>query len=130
MAKKVLILDDNADNLELLGFALKIGDYEIYKAELGSDAEKLFENTRFDLALLDVELPDADGLDLAEKLRTCSPETGLIMLSANDDLNRLEKARKVGAFAYIIKPFNLPEVLKLIKELEKQTAPTGKMRVI
>lgn len=118
MKKKVLILDDNADNRELLAFALMSGDYEIFKAELGSDAIKLFETTQFDLALLDVELPDADGLDLAEKLRARCPEIALIMLSANDNLDRLEKARQVGANAYVIKPFNLVEVLKFIREIE------------
>jgi DNA-binding response OmpR family regulator len=119
MKKKVLILDDNADNRELLAFALMTGDYEIFKAELGSDAVRLFETTQFDLALLDVELPDADGLDLAEKIRARYPDVGLIMLSANDNVDRLEKARQIGANAYVIKPFNLIEVLKFIREMEK-----------
>jgi CheY-like chemotaxis protein len=130
MTKKVLIVDDNADNRELLVFALMTGDYEIHKAELGGDAVCLFETVHFDLALLDVELPDVDGLDLAEIVRARYPDVGLIMLSANDNPDRLEKARKVGANAYIVKPFNLPEVLKFIREFEKQTVHTVEMQVL
>ncbi|MBI5959699.1 MAG: response regulator [Chloroflexi bacterium] len=130
MTKKVLILDDNADNRELLGFALMTGDYEIHKAELGKDAMQMVESTQFDLALLDVELPDIDGLDLAETMRTRYPDVGLIMLSANDNMDRLEKARRVGANAYVIKPFNLPELLKFLKKFEADVPRPPEMLVL
>jgi CheY-like chemotaxis protein len=122
MTKQVLILDDNADNRQLLYFALMAGDYEIHQAEQGSDVVAfMHDNRSFDLALLDVELPDGDGLELAAKLRLQCPDVALIMLSANDDTTRLEKARRVGANAYVVKPFNLPEVLKFIREFEHKT---------
>jgi CheY-like chemotaxis protein len=130
MTKKVLILDDNADNRELLGFALMNGDYEIHKAELGKDAMQLVENTRFDLALLDVELPDLDGLDVAEILRARCPEVGVIMLSANDNMDRLEKARRIGVNAYVIKPFNLPDLLKFLRKFEVNALPSSIMEVL
>jgi DNA-binding response OmpR family regulator len=131
MTKHVLILDDNADNRQLLYFALMAGDYEIYQAEQGSDVVALMENTSFDMALLDIELPDADGLELAEKLKAQCPDVTLIMLSANDNTDRLEKARQVGAEAYVVKPFNLPKVLDFIREFEHKTGrPASGMQVI
>jgi DNA-binding response OmpR family regulator len=131
MTKQVLILDDNADNRQLLYFALMSGDYKIFQAEQGSDVMRLMQDTSFDMALLDVELPDADGLELAEKLRQRCPEVTLIMLSANDNTDRMEKARQVGAHAYVVKPFNLPKVLEFIREFEKEADKTGsRMHVI
>ncbi|NLF77133.1 MAG: response regulator [Chloroflexi bacterium] len=115
MTKRVLILDDNADNRKLLFYALMSGDYEIHQAELGSDVTRLIEDTEFDLALLDIEIPDGDGLELAEQMRDRYPDAVVIMLSANDNTDRLEQARKVGAHAFVVKPFNLPKVLEFIQ---------------
>lgn len=122
MTKRVLILDDNADNRKLLVYALMSGDYEIHQAELGSDVARLIQDTQYDLALLDIELPDGDGLELAEQMRERSPNAVVIMLSANDNIDRLEQARKVGAHAYVVKPFNLPKVLKFIQEYDTPPA--------
>jgi CheY-like chemotaxis protein len=123
MAKHVLIVDDNSDNLELLSFSFTClqSGYEIHRAAAGSEVAGLLEKTHLDLALLDVELPDADGLKLAEQLRQRFPDIVLIMLSANDEMDKLERARQVGASAYVVKPFNLSEVFKVIQATEVQT---------
>jgi DNA-binding response OmpR family regulator len=131
MTKRVLILDDNADNRKLLFYALMSGDYEIHQAELGSDVARLIEDTQFDLALLDIELPDGDGLDLAAKMRDRCPNAVVIMLSANDNIDRLEQARKVGAHAFVVKPFNLPKVLEFIQNCDASPAgSTADMQVL
>lgn len=123
MTQHVLILDDNADNRKLLFFALMSGDYIIYQAEMGGELDSILEKApRIDLALLDVELPDADGIELGGKLRKQMPDMRLIMLSANDNIEQLEKARTIGADAYVVKPFNLPQVLKFIREMESSPA--------
>ena len=125
MIQHILILDDNADNRQLLFFALMSGDYVIYQAESGSDIARIVAQApRIDLALLDIELPDADGLELGANLRAQMPNVRLIMLSANDNTERLEKAREIGAEAYVVKPFNLPQVLKFIREMEASPART------
>ena len=132
MAKHVLILDDNTDNLDLLSLsftALQSG-YEIHRAAAGSEVAALLEKTHLDLALLDVELPDADGLTLAEQLRQHFPDIVLIMLSANDEMDRLERARQVGASAYVVKPFNLSEIFELIRETEAQTACSSSQMLV
>lgn len=123
MSKRVLILDDNADNRKLLVFALHAYPYEISEAALGEDIEKLLQSEPppFDLALLDVELPDGDGLELAARLREHSPAVVLIMLSANDNGDLVQRARELGANAYVVKPFNLPKLLEFISAFENQT---------
>ncbi|NLE52957.1 MAG: response regulator [Chloroflexi bacterium] len=122
MAKRVLILDDNADNRKLLVFALHARPYEICEAALGEDVDALLKSQPppFDLALLDVELPDGDGLELAARLREHSPEVVLIMLSANDNTDLVQQARALGANAYVVKPFNLPKLLEFVNAFENQ----------
>src|SRR5690606_34835836 len=79
------------------------------------------ESSPFDLALLDVELPDVDGLEVAVRMRKHSPEAVLIMLSANDNTDLVQRARELGANAYIVKPFNLPKLLEFVNAFENQT---------
>ncbi len=123
MTKRVLILDDNADNRKLLVYALHGHKYEICEAALGQEVLAMLQNgaNSFDLALLDVELPDGDGLTLATKLREHSPEIVLIMLSANDSVDLVQHARTLGANAYVVKPFNLPKLLEFIRDFDQQT---------
>ncbi len=99
-------------------FALRIGDYEIHQAETSKQAQILLENEQFDIALLDIELPDGSGLEIAEKMQQETPRTILIMLSALDSPEELNRACTVGADAYIVKPFNLPAVLKLLSDIQ------------
>ncbi len=131
MTKRVLIVDDNEDNRKLLFFALMTGDYEIHQAESGQDVPDLLENNQFDMALLDVELPDVDGLKLAAQFHEKQPAAVVIMLSANDNVDRLQQARLVGASAYIVKPFNLPKVLAYIRKFEEESVtPDAEMQVL
>jgi CheY-like chemotaxis protein len=81
MTKRELILDDNAGNHQLRYFALMSGDYEIHQAEQGSGVVVLTQNTAFDMTPLDVELPDADGLERAEKLKARHPDGALNAVS-------------------------------------------------
>lgn len=131
MTKQVLILDDNADNRELLFFALKAGDYAIHQAMLGQEAAAFAASHKIDLALLDIELPDVNGLEVARRIRGLHPDAVLIMLSANDNRELLEQARKLGANAYIVKPFNLRQVLELVRQWDEGPAEARlAMRVI
>jgi two-component system NtrC family response regulator len=122
MTKQVLILDDDLNNRELLVFALRLGDYEIHQAQTGSECAALIEKMQFDVALLDIELPDANGLDLAKQLRQRCPDALLIMLSALDNSEELQCAKKIGANAFIVKPFNLIQVLQFIRKHETCSA--------
>ena len=81
-------------------------------------ARVVIEQVTPDLALLDIELPDTDGLTLAKTLRERFPKALLVMLSVLDNPDILKKAFEAGANAYVIKPYNLREVLDLICRLE------------
>lgn len=131
MTKQVLIVDDNPSNRKLLYFALKAGDYELHQAENGNEAMSVIEKTALDLALLDVQLPDIDGLDLARTVRQRFPEVLLIMLSVLDTGEAFERAFQAGANAYVIKPYNLRKVLELLQQLEQHpTIPHCQMLLL
>jgi CheY-like chemotaxis protein len=133
MTIQVLILDDNSDNLTLLSCCLRIlkSGYEVCQAMSGVEVLALAEKKHFDLALLDVELPDADGLDLAGHLRQKFPDLVVMMLSSNDDLEKLEKARCLHLNAYVVKPFDLRVILDFLREFEAGLINTNaQMRVI
>ena len=120
MSKQVAIVDDNEGNRKLLLFALRAGDYELHQADTFAAAKELLGRDQLDLALFDVELPDGSGMELAKTCRERFPQSTIIMLSALDTNALYEKALKSGANAYVIKPYNLRNVLALIKQLEEQ----------
>jgi DNA-binding response OmpR family regulator len=122
MGKQVIVVDDNPANRKLLYFALRTGNYEIHEAGSAAELTLLIEQVTPDLALLDIELPDTDGLTLAKTLREQFPKTIMIMLSVLDSPDILKKAFEVGANGYVVKPYNLREVLDLICHLESTPA--------
>lgn len=131
MTKQVLIVDDNPGNRKLLFFALNAGDYEFHQAQTGAEALAAIDTTTIDLALLDVELPDINGLDLAETVRQRFPKTLLVMLSVLDTSEAFERAFHAGANAYVIKPYNLRKVLELIQQLQQHpTTPCVQMLIL
>ncbi|KAB2906438.1 MAG: response regulator [Anaerolineae bacterium] len=120
MPKKVLIVDDDHSNRLLLYFALKAGDFEIYQAESGEAVQKMANEMTFEMALIDIELPDINGLDLVSLLRDKFENILLIMSTATDDPEILYRACVGGANGYLVKPFDLKQVLTLINQLELQ----------
>lgn len=120
MPKKVLIVDDDHSNRLLLYFALKVGDFEIYQAESGEAVQKMANEMTFEMALIDIELPDINGLDLVSLLRDKFENILLIMSTATDDPEILYRACASGANGYLVKPFDLKQVLTLINQLELQ----------
>jgi DNA-binding response OmpR family regulator len=131
MGKQVLLVDDNPDNRELLFYALKTTDYEIMMAATAAEANALLNQKTFDLALLDVGLPDGSGLDIAETLRQKVPCAVIVILSAIDNPYELSRSAKIGVNAYIVKPFNLIQVLGLVDDINNKTVTAEtKMKVM
>lgn len=131
MPQQVLIVDDNAGNRKLLFFALNSSDYVLHEAETGAEAIAIINTTAIDLALLDVELPDVNGLDLAEIVRRRFPKALLIILSVLDTNETFKHAFQAGANAYVIKPYNLRNVLKMIRQLQQQpVTPRTQMLIL
>jgi DNA-binding NtrC family response regulator len=113
----ILIVDDEAEIRESLEQLLRL---EGYKAESASTAEeglKKVEGGVFDLVLLDISLPDSNGLDLLKSVKAGSPQTAVIMITAYDSSQKAFQASRNGAESYITKPWDNDRLLLEIRNL-------------
>ena len=117
MRKKILVVEDNADQVELLRFNLKKAGFAVGTALDGIEALKKARSLLPDLVLLDLMLPELDGLAVCEVLRR-DPTTAsvpIIMVTAmSSQLARLT-GMEAGAADYITKPFNIKDLLTRIE---------------
>ncbi len=116
----ILVVDDEHGVRQAFNMALK-NKYRVILAGTGEKAIDIFQKNSIDLVLLDILLPDIDGIDLLKKLKQTDPNTEIIMATAVNDLQVAVKAIKLGAYEYIIKPFIVDDVLTVIdRALEKR----------
>lgn len=124
----ILIVEDDSDILEILSLYVKNAGYCTLQATTVSSAWSLIVDKQPDVILLDVNLPDGDGFDLAKKIRNIS-ESILIFITANTSIDDKLKGFKIGADDYITKPFILKEVLARICVHLKRTPPRQKNNI-
>jgi len=110
---KILIIEDDRAISDLIRLNLNMAGYESRQALSGNEALKVLENYVPNLILLDVMLPDMDGFELLEKIR--SSEIPVIFLTARNSLSDKVKGLKTGAEDYIVKPFEAVELLARIE---------------
>ena len=109
----LLVVDDNAENRDMLSRRLRGHGFTIAVAESGPEALRLLEETPFDLVLLDVVMPGMSGLDVLRDLRPrhAAADLPVIMATARDDSNDVVTALRLGANDYVTKPLDFPVVL-------------------
>lgn len=115
MKNRILVVDDDADIVEMLKLFLSEKGYEVDDAASAKALRDRFAGPQPDAVLLDWILPDGDGIELLEVVRTRWPETEVIMLTGHGNINAAIKAVKRGAFDFVTKPFE-PDCLLLLLE--------------
>ncbi|MDD5204355.1 MAG: response regulator, partial [Desulfobacterales bacterium] len=116
----ILVVDDEPGVRESFKMVLK-DNYNVLLAGTGNEAIELFGKNPTDLVLLDILLPDIDGLTLLERLKNGDPHVEIVMVTAVREIQSAVKAIKLGAYEYIIKPFIVEDVLNIIdRALEKR----------
>jgi DNA-binding NtrC family response regulator len=105
MKGNILLVDDAADIRELLTNILR-GTYEVTEADSGAALKQAFLESQPDVILLDIKLPDADGLDLLPQIKKQWPETEVIILTGNATFEAAVEATKRGAYHFLNKPFD------------------------
>jgi two-component system sensor histidine kinase ChiS len=116
---KILVVDDDEHILRSLSQYLELEDFNVVSASSGPEALTLFEQEKPDLLVLDVMMPGMDGFQVLETLRG-NPETAgvpVLMLTARDQHNDILKGYQMGATSYLVKPFNLDELVEAIREV-------------
>jgi DNA-binding NtrC family response regulator len=118
---RVLIIDDERPVLMTLEALLKRHGYQVETAPTAAQGLKALELKSPTLVLLDLRLPDADGLEMLDRIKTELPEVQVIILTAHDSLHNAIESIKRGAYHFISKPYAPEELLSLMeKALEKQ----------
>lgn len=122
MKYKVLFLEDEPTIREVLTEYMLLSGYEVTGAERGDEAVRLLTEQKFDLAVLDICVPGADGFEVLRHLRAVQENTGVIMLTALEDEQTQVKAFNLYADDYVIKPVSPIILLKRMETILRRTA--------
>ena len=113
--KRVLIIDDDLLIRDMLyDFLLEKG-YQVLTASDESGALNAIEAREFDAAIVDLKLPDGDGLSIMKKLKTARPEVAVIMVTGHPSDDIRDKAYQSGAEAFLEKPFKVTRLASILK---------------
>src|SRR5437588_6243263 len=120
--RRILIIDDERPILLTLEALLQRHGYHVETASTAAQGLKLLKSNSSELVLLDLQLPDAEGLEMLDQIKEGFSDTQVIILTAHDSLNNAIESIKRGAYHFISKPYAPEELLSLIeKALEKQS---------
>jgi DNA-binding NtrC family response regulator len=113
----ILIVDDDAGVRTMLSTVLNDEGYLVEAVENGKQAVKTCEKSSFDVALIDIELPDMKGTELLNKLKRIQPKMIRIIITGHPSLESAMKAVNERADGYVLKPFEVTELLQKIRRL-------------
>jgi len=125
--KSILIVDDDKDILKSLKDILQSKGYTIGTAETGREAVEKSEDKFYNLALLDIKLPDMEGTELLTKMHRAIPRMMKIMVTGYPSLENAVESLNLGADAYIMKPVDPKNLLKVVEEKLKEQEEAEKM---
>lgn len=112
---KILIVDDEKSMRDFLGIVLKKEGYSVSTASDGDEANRAIQKDIYDLVITDIKMPRLDGLDFLKAVKSVSPETIVLMITAFASTETAVEAMKAGAYDYITKPFQIDEVKLIIQ---------------
>lgn len=124
MAQRLLIADDDNEIRELLEFDLSHSGYEVDSAKDGEEALQKALTGSYDLILLDVMMPKMNGFDVCKNIRISKPEIPILMLTAKGTITDKTQGFDSGADDYIVKPFDIQEVLLRVRALVRRSPST------
>jgi DNA-binding response OmpR family regulator len=118
---KIMVVDDEPVIIESLSYSLRREGYEVFNSSNGKDALELFDQCQPDLVVLDIRLPEMDGLEVCKRLRNYSTVPIIMLTARTDELDRI-LGLEVGADDYLPKPFSFRELLARIRALLRRVA--------
>jgi two-component system, OmpR family, response regulator len=118
---RVLVVDDEATLAELMSMALRLEGWDVRSAPDGQTAVRLAREFGPDVVVLDVMLPDLDGLEVLRKMRATSPALPVLFLTAKDAVEDRIAGLTAGGDDYVTKPFSLEEVVLRLRALLRRT---------
>jgi DNA-binding NtrC family response regulator len=112
----ILVVDDNQDLLETFAMILKRRGYHVQTASNGSTAVDKFKEHNFDVTLMDIVMPEMNGVDASKKIKEIQPEAPIILMTAYTDEELIQNAKDEGVCRIIHKPIHIDQLIDLINE--------------
>jgi signal transduction histidine kinase len=112
MEKTILLVDDEPDIRDVLSLSLSDMGYQVYEAENGNEALRIFNEVQPSMVMTDIKMPGMDGVELLQKVKRQNPETEVIMMTGHGDMDLAIRSLKCEATDFITKPINV-DVLEL-----------------
>jgi two-component system, NtrC family, response regulator PilR len=126
--EKILVVDDEQSLREVLSIMLKRAGYAVTCASDGEEAVEQLTKEIFDLVITDLRMPKVDGMEVLKAVKSASPETVVLVITAFATADSAVEAMKQGAYDYLTKPFQVDEVQLIIRNaLEKRRLSTENM---
>lgn len=125
--KSILIVDDDEAILEVIKEIFEMEGFKVDTASTGREAIEKSEARYYNLALLDIKLPDMEGTELLEKLHKEVPKMMKIMITGYPSLENSVKSLNLGADAYIMKPIEPEELLRVVRKKLKEQEEAERM---
>ena len=113
----ILVVDDNQDLLETFAMILKRRGYRVQTASDGVSAINKFKEQNFDVTLMDIVMPEMNGVDAFKKIKEIQPEAPIILMTAYSDEDLIQNAKNEGARQIIHKPIHIDQLIELINEM-------------
>src|SRR5690349_10868717 len=125
MAEKILVVEDERNIASFVAMYLKNARYQVDIARDGAEALQKADSINPDLVVLDLMLPDIDGLEVCRQIRSTSDVPILMLTARDDDVDKIV-GLEVGADDYLTKPFNPRELVARIKSILRRSSQTSR----
>ena len=126
----ILVVEDNLDIREMFCHALTSNGYNAYSASDGEKALDVLDEQVIDLIIADIMMPNMDGYELTETLRKYKNDTPILIVTAKDDYDSLQKGFSIGADDYMVKPVNVKEMLLRVKALLRRAKINSEKKIV
>lgn len=113
---RLLLVDDEEGYVAVLAKRLVKRNFDVKIALSGSEAVRIFRNTSFDIAVVDLKMDDMDGIEVLKAFKALEPKMPVIILTGHGSETAAREGIAYGAFDYLIKPCELSELIACIKE--------------
>jgi two-component system OmpR family response regulator len=120
---RILVVDDEPSITDSVAMTLRFQGFEVATAHTGRDTLELVSESQFDLLVLDVMLPDIDGLEVTRRIRDGGIDVPVLFLTARSSINDRVAGLSIGGDDYVTKPFSLVEVVARVKAILRRRRP-------
>lgn len=125
---RALIVDDETNIRKVLKVILSESGFNVHEVSCLKDAIGMIGDFFFDLAFVDLRLPDGSGMDILRDIKSTSPETVVLIITAFASTETAIEAMKAGAYDYVIKPFNIDEIRIVLKNIREKISLHQRIR--